>query len=335
MVIHMSKVMTLAVLMSGMACFATNCSRSEPRLPSTGSGVPGPVWAAEASKIPDLFTGTWGGGGGGGAPGGRVGGPGGGPGGAGAFGGGVDVNSPAFVIATSFVEADPSRNVPFTPQAQKYVDAYVHKRDIPYAGESCTTPGPPISMRTGGIKFNYAPGLISIYQGSTGHTRFIKMDQPHGLTFPKYYGNSIGHWEGDTLVVESVDFLDDITFQYGVGKPLPPLETVGTTNLGPPPTALLAALSAAIWGPHGEGMRMVERMRLVDPETMEIKTTIYDDTVWTKPYEMSPRTYKRRAGGVPEEFICTASITSFDPATNTYSDKDPEEMVKLLDKQSR
>ena len=76
---------------------------------------------------------------------------------------------------------------------------------------------------------------------------------------------------------------------------------------------------------------MLERMRLVDPNTLVIKTTIYDDTVWTKPYEMAPRTYRRRAGE-PSEWICTVSVTAFDPETNTYVDKDPEEMVKFLDR---
>ncbi len=190
-------------------------------------------------------------------------------------------------------------------------------------------------MRVGGISFLYAPGLIAIYQQSTGHTRFIKMDQPQGLTYPKYYGNSVGHWEGNTLVVETVDFNDDITFQYGVGEPLPPADTVGTVALGPTPKELLGALSAAIWGPHGEGMHMVERMQLLDANTLKIETTVYDDTVWTQPYVMTPRTYRRQARGIPQEFVCTASITKFDPATNTYTDADPEEMVKMLDAKKR
>ena len=80
---------------------------------------------------------------------------------------------------------------------------------------------------------------------------------------------------------------------------------------------------------------MVERMRLLNSETLEINLTIYDDTVWTKPYVMSPRTYKRSLSAQPEEWVCSISITSFDPETNTYNDKDPEEMVKYLDKLGR
>ena len=85
---------------------------------------------------------------------------------------------------------------------------------------------------------------------------------------------------------------------------------------------------------------MVERMRLVDAETMEHKLTIYDDTVWTKPYVMTTRNYRRIRPGHdvgpfssdPEEYVCTLSITNFDPNTNTYVDRDPEEMVEFLNK---
>jgi hypothetical protein len=33
----------------------------------------------------------------------------------------------------------------------------------------------------------------------------------------------------------------------------------------------------------------------------------------------------RRSGGEPSEWICTVSITAFDPETNTYNDKGPED----------
>jgi hypothetical protein len=90
-------------------------------------------------------------------------------------------------------------------------------------------------------------------------------------------------------------------------------------------------------------MYMVERFRLVNPNSLEQKLTIYDDTVWTQPNETT-RTFTRIVHGVsefgpfsgePEEWVCTVSITSFDPDTNTYTDKDPVEMVKYLDKLGR
>jgi hypothetical protein len=324
MSIRTGSVVVILLLLSGMACSADKAVGQ--------SGALGSAWA-DAGKMPDLFGGMW-------------------------------------MTLSSFVEADAKLNVPYTAKAQKHVDAFKYKRDIPYAENGCTTPGLPISMRTGPIKFTYAPGLITIYMQAVGHTRFVRMNQPMGKTSPRYYGNSVGHWEGETLVVETEDFLPEITFQYGVGKGLPDAGTVGTTGPGGPPGGPLggaargggpggapaggapdvvggsgvAALAKAIWGPHGEGMRMVERIRLVNPQTLEIQNTIYDDTVWTKPYVTAARNFRRIQKGIsemgpfsgePEEWVCTVSITSFDPETNTYNDKDPEEMVKYLDKLGR
>jgi hypothetical protein len=305
----MGSVATILLLLGGMGCSEDQTkTQSAGNAPlSAGSGALGSTWA-DAGRMPDLFSGMW-------------------------------------MTFSGMVDDDARLNVPYTAKAQKYVAAYKPKRDIPYAQEGCRSPGLPIAMHMGGgIKFTYAPGLISIYMQGVGHTRFIRMNQQQGKTSPRYYGNSVGHWEGDTLVVESEDFLPETTFQYGVGKALPPAETVGTANLGAAPSALLASLSAAIMGPHGEGMRIEERMRLVNAETLEVKLTIYDDTVWTKPYVAATRNYRRIQKGVgeigpfsgePEEWVCTVSITSFDPDTNTYVDKDPEAMVKFLDQQGR
>ena len=327
MSIRSGSVLTILLLLSGMAYSAEKAGGS------TGPGALGSTWA-DAAKMPDLFSGEW-------------------------------------MTFSGMVEGDAKLNVPYTAKAQKYVDDYKPKRDIPYAEDGCRTPGLPVAMRPSPIQFSYAPGLISIYMQSVGHMRFIRMNQKQGKTSPKYYGNSVGHFEGDTLVVETTDFLPEITFQYGVGKGLPREDTLGTANL---PTINVGArgvgtvgdagraggaggaargggrggggggLSAAIWGPHGEGMHMVERMRLVDPNILEINTTIYDDTVWTKPYVGAARNFQRIQKGISEigpfngeatEWVCTVSVTSFDPETNTYNDKDPEEMVKYLDKLGR
>jgi hypothetical protein len=320
----------VTIIMVSLSATAFSAEKAESQSAALGS-----TWA-DAGKMPDLFSGMW-------------------------------------MTFSGMVEGD-ANSVPYTAKAQKYVAAYKPKRDIPYAQDGCASPGLPIAMRTGPIKFSYAPGMISIYMQAVGHTRFIRLNQEMGKTSPKYYGNSVGHWEGDTLVVETEDFLPEITFQYGVGKVgLPAETTIGTGNLPPLGGAALggpgpggpgpggaggpgpggpgaggpggvAALSKAIWGPHGEGMRMVERMRLANPETLEVNLTLYDDTVWTKPFVTATRNYKRVQKGIselgpfsgePEEWVCTVSITSFDPETNTYKDKDPEEMVKYLDKLGR
>jgi hypothetical protein len=316
MSIRIGSMVTVMLLLGGAAGAAEK----------TG-GALGSSWA-DTAKMPALFTGMW-------------------------------------MTPAAMVEAKPELDVPYTAKAQKYVDSYKFKRDIPYAEDGCNTPGLPIAMRSGPIQFLYTPGLIAIYMQGVGHTRFIRMNQPMGKTSPKYYGNSVGHFEGDTLVVETADFLPEISFQYGIGKGLPPDGSSGPVGRGggapgggapggargggPPGNAdntiaeITQSIPKAIWGPHGEGMHMVERIRLDDPDTMELKLTLYDDTVWTKPYSVQTRHYRHivkgksdsRMSGEPEEWVCTVSITSYDPETNNYKDKDPEEMVKFLDKLGR
>ena len=322
MSVRKASVVTILLLLGGAAGSAENAG-----------GALGSSWA-DASKLPDLFTGMW--------------------------------HTPS-----AMVEAKAELDVPYTAKAQKYVDSYKFKRDIPYAEDGCNTPGLPIAMRSGPIKFMYTPGMIAIYMQGVGHTRFIRMNQPMGKTSPKYYGNSVGHWEGDTLVIETADFLPEISFQYGIGKGLPDDGTGGPGGRGGGPRGggapggggppgggrgglpgnvdntiqeITTSIPKAIWGPHGEGMHMVERIRLSDPDTMELKLTLFDDTVWTKPYVVQTRHYRHIVkgksdsgpfSGEPEEWICTVSITSYDPATNAYKDKDPEEMVKMLDKLGR
>jgi len=330
MSIRTKRVVVLGLMLGGIACLASGASaqNASDTPQGAGSGALGSRWA-DAAQMPDLFSGMW-------------------------------------MTMGGMVESDKSRNVPYTEEAQRYVAAYQPRRDIPYAEDGCLSPGLPITMRSGPIKFSYAPGLISIYMQSIGHTRFIYMNRPHDTTYPKYYGNSVGHWEGDTLVVDTVDFAPEISFQYGVGEGLPPEETLGLAPGadnpfadgpgpgapgpgaegpppdGPPPSAL--DLSKAIWGPHGEGMRMVERIRLVDPQTLEHNVTLYDETVWTQPFIAATRRYRRIEKGVsefgpfsgePEEWVCTISITSFDPETNSYVDKDPEEVVDFLNNLGR
>ncbi|EIZ80904.1 hypothetical protein WSK_0587 [Novosphingobium sp. Rr 2-17] len=319
----------ITALLAGSAFSAAQAQApggAPPPQPANASSGLGSTWG-DAAKMPDVFTGMW-------------------------------------MTFSSMIENDEKSNVAYTPAAQKFVDAYKPKRDIPYAQEGCLPPGLPIAMRTGPIKFTYTPGLISIYMQGVGNTRFIEMNQKLGQTSPKYYGNSVGHWEGDTLVIESSDFLKDISFQYGIGKGLPPEGTFGPGlppgggspaglapggpggppgggPAGPPPEM---NLSKAIWGPPGPNMRMVERLRLVDANTLEQQLTLYDDSVWKVPFVAQTRRFNRIVNGVsevgpfngkPEEWVCTVSITSFDPATNTYMDKDPEEMVKMLDKQGQ
>jgi hypothetical protein len=214
-------------------------------------------------------------------------------------------------------------NTPFTDKAQDYIAHYKPVQDIPYAGAGCKTPGMPVIQRAGSpLKFFYEPGMIAIYIENDSMTRFIKLNGEHSARpNPTYLGESIAHFEGDTLVVDSVGFADDIMLQYGV---LP------GGGQGP-----MVQIPEVIFGPHGPNLRMVERIRLLDPDTMEDQLTIYDDTIWKQPYASQPQIYKRNRGerGWPQEWVCsTADILAFDPSQNKTIEEDPADVLKRLQK---
>jgi hypothetical protein len=221
---------------------------------------------------------------------------------------------------TSFLD-NPS-NVPLTARARAHIARFEPIKDIPFAGATCKTPGMPIIQRLGSpLKFFYEPGMIAIYIENSSMTRFIKLNATHSARpNPTYLGESVGHFEGNTLVVDSIGFADDILFQYG------DLPGHGTGPFVLPPEA--------IFGPHGPNLRMVERIRLVDADTLEDQLTIYDDTVWKQPYVSKPlQIFKRNRGaaGWPAEWVCSSGdILTFDPAQNKTIDEDPAEVLKRL-----
>lgn len=258
--------------------------------PSTLSAPPGTTalgsnWA-DINKMPDFFSGNW-------------------------------------QSVTSFLDREPK--TPLTPKAKAYAEAFKPIEDIPFAGAGCKTPGMPTIQRLGSpLKFFYEPGLIAIYIENSSMTRFIRVNGKHPeRPNPSYLGDSIGYFEGDTFVVESISFVDDILFQYAnfPGK--------GTNRFVLPPES--------IFGPHGPNLRMVERMRLLDPDTLEIKLTIYDDTVWTEPYVANDQIFKRNSGdaGLPAEWVCGSSDADpleFDPDTNQTVIEDPAVTLERLKK---
>ena len=103
------------------------------------------------------------------------------------------------------------------------------------------------------------PTIVALlYESGTGRFRQIYMD---GRKLPKdpnptWLGYSVGHWEGDTLVVESAGF-NDRTWLDRVGHP------------------------------HSEKLRVTERFRRVDFGHMQFQITYDDPETLTKPLSLS------------------------------------------------
>ena len=92
---------------------------------------------------------------------------------------------------------------------------------------------------------------------------------------PDWMGRSAGHWEADTLVVDSQGFND--------------LTTLDAAGL-----------------PHSEGMRVTERIRKLDADTLEDLITINDPKTYTRAWSTRV-TYKRQPGRRLKEYVCTYS----------------------------
>ena len=119
-----------------------------------------------------------------------------------------------------------------------------------------------------------ATHLFFLFEGNIHSYRQIFMDgraHPNDLE-PTWYGHSIGHWEGDTLVIETVGFNDKFWFDFQ-------------------------------GHPHTTQLRTVERYTRTSMSKLENVTTIYDPGAYAKPFTIK-FTATLRPGWELMEYIC-------------------------------
>jgi hypothetical protein len=124
---------------------------------------------------------------------------------------------------------------------------------------NCVPAGVPRAFPT---QIAATPGyLVFFYTGeNSGHYRLIPTSgsaHPDGLS-PTYFGDSVGHWEGDTLIVDVTGF-NDKTWLGGDG-----------------------------WF-HSEAMHVVERFQR-EGNLLHYQATVEDPAVLTRPWAENPRT---------------------------------------------
>ena len=90
------------------------------------------------------------------------------------------------------------------------------------------------------------------------------------VDLPRWWGYSVGRWEGDTLVVESVGH-DDRTWVDYFGYP------------------------------HSDAMRLEERYRRISADTIELNMTITDPKYYAKPWKSETKRFHL----LPKDFIKT------------------------------
>jgi len=116
------------------------------------------------------------------------------------------------------------------------------------------------------------PEQINITQEAFNQTRRITI----GGTLPKwdevdptFYGTSVAHWDGDTLVIETTGIKQNVKFR---------------------------------WVPHSESMKVTERMSLLAPDILRDEITVEDEYLerpWVYSY-----TFRRMPGYKLLEYVC-------------------------------
>jgi hypothetical protein len=166
-----------------------------------------------------------------------------------------------------------------TPEYVARYKAYqeAQKRGLEQQTETanCVPPGmPQIMAQPYPVEFLFTPGKVTVAIEAYSQMRRIFTDgrkHPDDPD-PSFQGNSIGHWEGDTLVVDTIAFIPTSLIAPGVG--------------------------------HSDDMRITERIHRIPNDVMEITTTIEDPKVLTEPYT-SVHYYKRHTEWDINEYICT------------------------------
>lgn len=116
--------------------------------------------------------------------------------------------------------------------------------------------GPPMlpSAYNNNVQIFQTQDTVALLNEMVHNARIVPVDgRPHGAT-RQWLGDSRGHWEGGTLVIETVNFTNNGTGTAGLRIPL------------------------------DENLRLVERFTRKDANTLVYQFTVDDPTVFTKPW---------------------------------------------------
>lgn len=177
--------------------------------------------------------------------------------------------------------AQPSLTPEYAAKAKAADEARAAAKAEDNLSANCLPPGMPgIMSQPYPIEVLMTPGQVTIVIEAYTQVRHIYTD---GRPLPddpdpSFDGTSVGHWEGGTLVVESVGFED---------------------------------VPRGISFPYSDKMKIVERFKLDDPDTLNVETTIVDPVALTKPYSMGDRIFKRHRNWTIAEYVCEENNRNF------------------------
>ena len=163
---------------------------------------------------------------------------------------------------TSLIVDPPDGRIPFTDAARRRVAEMRQRSDSGLGDSYADRPladrclqgfnsGPPMTPGSynNNVEIVQAPGVVVIVNEMVHNARVIPTDgRPH-TTLRQWSGDSRGRWDGDTLVVETINFRRETSLQGS---------TANTT--------------------------LVERFTRVDADTLKYEFTVTDPTSYTRPW---------------------------------------------------
>jgi hypothetical protein len=163
-------------------------------------------------------------------------------------------------------------------EARRAAEADANKRgeQLASSGAQCIPYGVPTMMSVAvyPVEIIQTAKQMTVISEAFSEVRRIYLDRPQAPlddVAPGYYGRSVGKWDGDTLVVDTIGIKTSVSGYRGM--------------------------------PHSEKMRITERFKLVAPDVMHDQITIDDPVVLEKPmvYTLA---YKRLPDYEMVEFVC-------------------------------
>ena len=165
-----------------------------------------------------------------------------------------------------------------TPEAQAKLDAFragmKNGENVQNQNANCIPPGTPQIMQMPyPLEFIFSPGRVTIAIETDSQVRRVFTDGRKHMDDPDltFNGDSIGHWEGKDLVIDTVGLEPHTEIAQGVG--------------------------------HSDQIHIVERVHQVSPDRIDIATTITDPKILTKPWTVT-RPYVRHRDWQIQEYVC-------------------------------
>ena len=145
--------------------------------------------------------------------------------------------------------------------------------NVPLTMRSCYPAHPAVERP---IQFVEIPGRMLQFRSRINSAISDRWASTSQASDERWYGFSVGKWQGDTFVVDSAGF-DERTWVDSLGYP------------------------------RSDAIRLQERYRRPDHDTIELTMTIDDSKMYTKPWVSDKLTYKLQPQDALDEGFCVAS----------------------------